>query len=118
MATCGGVQWAKGTSVVDVGPEAGLLLGLPHGGDAHGGLDVVGGVGRVVLVVDPAAGEDPHAAGELQLGVAAQHQGLEPRRAVPQEDDGGRRDGLGDLVPGLAQGAGQRCPSAISPGTG
>src|SRR5690606_17958536 len=46
--------------------------------------------GMVVLLVEPPAGEDPHAPGERQLRVAPQHQGLDAAVARADHDHGGR----------------------------
>jgi hypothetical protein len=84
--------------VVLVDPETGLLVDLADCGQA-GRAEAV--AVDALVVVDPAAGEDPGPA-EGDLGVAPEHEHLEVagRRIVPQEEDGGGRDQLGVVFDG------------------
>jgi hypothetical protein len=68
--------------------EARLLLRLAH--RRPPGRDRL--VGVRVGVVDPAAGKDPHAAGEAQPAVATEQQGLHPISAVAHHDHRCRGD--------------------------
>ena len=54
--------------------------------------------GGIVIVIYPAAGKDPHAADEAELGVAPHHQRFQAARGVTQQHYGGGRHQLRGLV--------------------
>ena len=81
-----------GQHALRLDPEPGLLLRLPHGGGAGRALLVSGLDPVPVLGIHTPAREDPHAAHELELRVAPQHQGLEPIGSVADQDHGGSGD--------------------------
>ena len=99
-----------------------------RGGGGGCGLDVALGTRRrgSVVVVDPTTGEHPVPAGEGQLGVAAQHQGLEAVAGIADEDHRGRGHRVGHLPltsrskvpPSRHPVGGGSGRSVVTPGTG
>ncbi len=85
----GGTQCDSGTSDCRSHVEAGLLGRLSDRGAGRGRVLVGGAV--PVLGIDSPAGEHPHAP-ERELGVAVQHQRLDPVVGVPDQDHGRGRD--------------------------
>jgi hypothetical protein len=100
--------------------HVGLLPGFAGGGVAGRGEGVARPLGVDVAGVDAAAGEHPRAAGEVELGVAPQHQRLEALDPVAQQHHGRRRHRVDPVAAGY--GASRLCihrrslPSAAAGG--